>query len=298
MHSRLITNLFLLILVVGLGTFLFINEEDQNIIKKLSAISAESIDQITIHHKQREIILKKSDQQWQMIKPVAIAANQFRIKTLLNLLSTGSHAQYPTGSLELEKYGLEQSETYVIFNNTKINFGIINPLNNLRYVILNSQLHLTDDYYFPLVSSQIGTLIARELLPADTKIKKLVLPEHILTRDENNLWTSTDEISSDAITEAVYQWTHKQAFAVHDYMERESLGEIQVYIESSKAPITFNITDVDPWLIIARPEVKLEYHFNIEDYDALLRPGVSKPPLPEESLQVSPDEFMNAIQSQ
>jgi len=298
MRSRLFTNLFLLLLAVGLGTFLFVDEIDQNGIKKLSNLSAESIDQITIHHNQREIILKKPAQQWRMTKPVAIAANQFRIKTLLNLLSTNSHAQYEADTLELDKYGLKQADTYIIFDNTKIDFGIINPLNNLRYVMLNNQLHLTDDHYYPLVSSQIGALIARELLPTDTKINKLALPEHTLTRDENDLWKSTEEISSDAITEAIYQWTHKQAFAVHDYMERESLGEIQVYIENSEAPITFNITDVDPWLIIARPEVKLEYHFNLEDYDILLRPGVSKPPLPEESLQVSPDEFMNAIQSQ
>jgi len=305
MRSHLLTNLFLFLLAIGLGMFLFIDEIDQNGTKKLSDISADSITRISIRHQQREIIINKNDQQWHMIKPVEVSANQFRMKTLLNLLSTISHAQYNTDDLDLKKYGLDKAVTYIRFNDTKIVFGIINPINNLRYVTINNELHLIDDHYYPLLSSQMGTLVARELLPARTKINKLVLPEQTLARDENDLWKSTTDISSDAIVEAVQNWTHKQAFAVHDYVERESLGEIQVYIVNKDTPVLFNITDVDPWLIIARPDINLEYHFNLEDYDPLLRPGSVKP-TPDnlqnesttESLQVSPDEFMKAIQSQ
>ncbi|MCK4705047.1 MAG: DUF4340 domain-containing protein [Gammaproteobacteria bacterium] len=305
MRSHLITNLFLLLLAIALGTFLFIDEVDKDVTKKLSNIATDSINQISIHHHQRDIVLSKSDQGWRLTKPVAISANQFRIKTLLNLLSTSSHAQYKADDLDLEKYGLAVANTQISFNDTKIDFGIVNPITNLRYVKIHNEVHLTDDNYYPLLSSQIGTLIASELLPAKSKTNKLVLPEHTLTRDENDLWQSVDDVSNDAIVETIYQWTHKQAFAVHDYIERESLGEIQVYLEASDSPVHFVITDIDPWLIIARPDIKLEYHFNLEDYDALLKPGTSKQ-LPDdlqnesttETIQVSPDEFMNAIQSQ
>ena len=305
MQSRLITNLFLLLLVIVLGTFLFIDEVDQNGTKKLSPVSADSINQISIHHQQREILLNKSGQQWFLVKPIEIAANQFRIKTLLNLLSTDSLAQYNRDDLKLNNFGFNTTDTHISFNNTKISFGMTNPMNNLRYVEINNKLHLINDHFYPLLSSQIGTLIARELLANSTNIIKMILPEQTLTRDQNKLWRSTDDISSDAIVETIYQWTHKQAFSVHDYVERESLGEIQVYFENLEQPIKFTITDIEPWLIIARPDLKLEYHFNLEDYDALLRPGIVKPLNDEarkesdvESIQVSPDEFMNAIQPQ
>ena len=305
MRSRLLINLFLLLLAIVLGTFLFVDEIDQNGTIKLSNISADSIDQISIHHKQREIILKKSAQQWRLTKPIEISANQFRIKTLLNLLGTNSYAQYNTDELELEKFDFDKIDTHISFNNTKVSFGMINPLNDLRYVKINNELHLIDDHFYPLLSSQIGTLIARELLPVNATISKLVLPEITFTRDINKLWQSNGDISSDAIVEAIYQWKHKQAFAVHNYMARESLGEIRIYFENSETPTLFNITDIEPWLIIARPDLNLEYHFNLEDYDDLLRPGSSKE-LPEspqneldnQTLQVSPDEFMNAIQPQ
>jgi len=305
MRSQIITNLLLLIFVIALALFLFGNDEDKNKIIKLSTLSADQVEQVNIYHNQREILLKKINQQWQLTKPVDIQANQFRIKTLLNLLSTTSHAQYETDNLKLEKYGLDKPATYIIFNDTKIYFGIVNPVNNLRYVKIENKLHLIDDHYYPLLSSQMGTLVARELLPAEKQVNKLVLPTHTFTRDTNNKWQSTTEISADAIVETIYQWQHKQAFAVHDLVQRKSLGEIQVYFKNDKTPVLFHITDVDPWLIIARPELKLEYHFNMEDYDSLLKPDTfnSKDNHNQnnsdiQTLQVSPDEFIDAIQSQ
>ena len=110
--------------------FLFIDEIDQNGIKKLSDIGADSITKISIHHHQREIVLNKTDQQWHLIKPVNISANQFRLKTLLNLLGTISHAQYKVEALDLKKYGLDEADTYISFNDTKIDFGIIHPIHN------------------------------------------------------------------------------------------------------------------------------------------------------------------------
>jgi hypothetical protein len=301
MRSRLLINLLLLLLAIGLGTFLFVDEIDQNGTYKLSNLATDSITRISIHHREREAILELQDQQWRMTKPVDIAANQFRIKTLLNLLGTSSHAQYKTDGLDLEKYGLDQTDTYVSFNDFKVVFGMVNPFNQLRYVMAGNELHLIDDHYYPLLSSQIGTLIARELLPADANISQLILPELTLSRTATGLWQSSIDLPSDAIVEAIYQWTHKQAFAVHDYVQRESLGEIQVYLENVAAPILFSITDVEPWLIIARPELNIEYHFNLEDYDALLRPGAARP-LPDEAgnetIQVSPDDFMKTIQSE
>jgi len=305
MRLHLLTNLFLLLFAIALGTFLFVDDIDQNGVTRLSELAADSISQITIQHKGREAILKRNTDEWRMLKPVEIQANQFRIKTLLNILSTTSHAQYDSNELDLEKYALNNPETYIIFNDTRIDFGNTNPINNYRYVKIDNTLHLIDDNFYPLLSSQIGTLVARELILTDAKITKLVLPEQILSRDEKGLWQSNDEVSSDAMVDTIYQWQHKQAFSVHNYMKRESLGEIQVYLENNTIPINFNITDVEPWLIIARPEINFEYHFNIEDYDALLRPGAEKQ-IPEElqkdldseTLQVSSDEFIDAIQSQ
>ena len=296
MQRSLLTNIILFVFVVALGTFMFTDEIDQNGVVKLSDLTADSIQRIEIHHRQREILIEKQDGNWQIKTPIAIAANQFRIKTILSMLDTSSHAQYDVNGLDLKKYDLDNTKTSIRLNDTAFEFGNTNPINNDRYVKVGDTLHLIEDLFYPLLSSQIGTLVARELIPENKTINKLVLPEQTLSRDENGLWQGDKDVSSDAIVEIIYQWQHKQAFSVHDYTRHDALGEIQVYLDNADSPINFTITATEPWLIIARPDLELEYHFNVEDYDALLRPGVFTQ-TPGDSLQVSPDEFMDTIQS-
>jgi hypothetical protein len=179
--------------------------------------------------------------------------------------------------LDLEKYGLADAGTSIRFDDTSIVFGIVNPINNYRYVRIDDTVHLIDDHFYPLLSSQTGTLVARELVPADAVIDKLVLPEQTLYRDENERWQSTAGINPDAVSETLHQWQHGQAFGVHNYMPRDPLAEIRVYLDGEAEPVHFKVTDMEPWLIIARPDKDIEYHFNLEFYDQLLRPGADKP---------------------
>jgi len=299
MQSRLFVNLGLLLLVFALGYFVLTSEnKDSTTPQILTDVKADSINTITIRHNNRVINIEKNNAHWHITSPVDIAANDFRIGTILNLLNTVSHSEYAADSLDLEKYSLAPAKTSITFNKLQIDFGMINPINNYRYVKINNRVHLIDDHHYPLLSSQAGTLVSRTLLPADAKINKLVLPDQTLSLNSKEIWRSTKEISADAIIETLSNWKNTEAFGVHDYNERESLGAIEVYLDNVYEPIRFFITDVDPWLVIARPDIKLEYHFNLEFYDALLRPGAEKT-LPEEfseqSERVSPEEFMKLM---
>lgn len=210
-----------------------------------------------------------------MLKPVSISANSFRIDTLLKMLEGTSHASYPVNSLELEKYGLSEPATSISFNDITIDFGIVNPVNNYRYVRSGNMVHLIDDHFYPLVSSQAGTLIARELLGNKAEIEKLQLPQRTLYRDEKNFWQSSDNLGPDAINEILDNWKNSQAFGVHNYMQRAPLAEISILLAGNNQPVRFYVTDTDPWLIIARPDLDIEYHFNLEFYERLLGPGAT-----------------------
>ena len=213
-----------------------------------------------------------------MLRPIRIDANAFRIDTLLNMLDTVSHADYPVIDLELGRYGLSDAGTSISFDNVTIDFGIVNPINNYRYVRVGDTVYLIDDHFYPLLSSQTGTLVARELLSGDAEIVKLALPELTLYRDENKRWHSNGDINPDTINDTLYHWKHSQAFGVHNYMPRESLADISVFLSGDPEPVHFMVTDTDPWLIIARPDLDIEYHFNLEFYDRLLNPGAGSEP--------------------
>jgi hypothetical protein len=293
MRSQLLVNFSLLLLVAALA-FFALTGKDNNIEAPdvLTNVSAASINTLSIHHNNRVTTVEKTANRWVMTAPINIAANDFRVNTLLKLLDTVSYAKYMAATLDLKQYGLEQPKTSITFNNLKIDFGIINPLNNYRYVKANNEVHLIDDHYYPLLSSQTGALISRSLLPEDSKINKLKLPEQTLALNTQDKWTSTKDISTDAIVEVLDHWRNTEAFGVHEYYKREPLGTVEVHIDNIYDPIRFVITDVDPWLILARPDINIEYHFDLEHYDALLRPGAEKK-LPEE-FQAEPSPSQDA----
>jgi len=277
MRSRLLLNFVLLALVIALVIIVYTStDKDADKVTLLTTLSPDVISEIQIHHNHHETVLRKQGDRWKMTQPIHVDANDFRINTLLKLLTTNSHADYDVAALDLLQYGLNQPTTWIRFNDTDITFGISNPVNGLRYVRIGERMHLIDDSYYPLLSSQTGALVARELLPQDADISKLVLPEMTLSRDSNSNWHSNKDASTDAIRDTLDNWKHVQAFGVHNYMQRKALAQIKVYLGNNTEPLNFIVTDTDPWLIIARPDLDLEYHFNLEDYDALLRPGVTK----------------------
>lgn len=278
MKSRTILNIALFFLIVLLAAYIYISSQQEQAStqsEQLTQLSADKVSQITIRHNQRYIELNKENGKWRMLQPIAIDANSFRIDTLLNMLDAVTHASYPVIDLDAGKYGFSKANTSISFNNVTIDFGIVNPINNYRYVRAGDTVHLIDDHFYPLLSSQTGTLVARELIASDAVIEKLVLPEQTLFKDENNLWHSSNETDPDAINETLFHWQNSQAFGVHNYMQRNSQAEINVFLAGDTEPVRFHVTDTDPWLIIARPDLNIEYHFNLEFYDRLLKPGSS-----------------------
>ena len=275
MKSRTLLNIALLLLVAVLAVYMYMTDQQQETdgTEQLTRLSADEVSRIDIQHNQRHIVLSKQGNRWRMLQPIDVDANSFRIDTLLKMLNTVSHSAYPAAGLDLEKYGLSDTGTSVTFNDIRIDFGIVNPINNYRYVRVTETIHLIDDHFYPLLSSQTGTLVARELLPEDAVIEKLELPDLTLFRDQDNRWRSSADIDPDAINDVLYQWKNAQAFGVHNYMQREPLAEIRVQLAGNRDAVKFYITDNDPWLIIARPDLDIEYHFNLELHDRLLKPG-------------------------
>lgn len=275
MLSRLLTNLILLVIVLTLAFLVYISRDMPSTDSKLTSIDKSSISQITIKHRERTIKLERIADAWRMLEPVVIEANNYRVGSLLDLLSTSSSASYDASTLDLDNYGLTSAQTSISFNQTTMIFGIDNPVNHKRYVLLNNRLHLIGDQFYPLISSQLGTLISTRLLPRDASITKIVLPEQTLELTDSGWRSSDHDIDSDAVLATIDHWRNSQAFGVHDYQVRASLGHIEVSLAGEDKPLLFEITDTDPWLIIARPDLNIEYHFNLEFYDRLLRPGHS-----------------------
>jgi hypothetical protein len=284
MSKQLILNLFLLIVVISLASIIYFSEEKSTQLERLSDINLDSISSIKILHNHNKVSLSRTvgnktkqqvpapEHNWQITSPIKIAANNFRINSVLNLLNAPIHNKYALTEIDNHKIGLNNSATSIQFNNQVITFGLTNPVTNLRYIQLNTTVYTIEDVYFPLISSHFGTLVSLNLLPPNSTITKLILLNQTLSKDEAGRWQSNVDLSTDNVAKTLQYWLQTKAFGVRQYLPRKVLGEVFIYIDDSAQPIRFQITDSDPWLILARPELNLEYHLDIEAYNNLISP--------------------------
>ena len=282
MNSRNLLNLALLLVVATLAFIIYQAEEPDTELERISDIHFDNevtdITTLVIEHNGRRTRLQKStDNQWQITEPIHIAANNFRINSILKLADAPIHNSYPVSELDAARIGLGSSKqnnnaTSVSIGDETLRFGIISPVTNLRYIQIGETVYTIEDVYYPLLSSHFGTLVSLNLLPEHSTIEKLVLINQTISKDGSGRWQSNIDISADRIAAAVKDWKTLQAFGIHEYMQRDLQGEVYIYLEGKEEPLSFHITDTDPWLILARPELGLEYHFDIEAYDKLITP--------------------------
>jgi hypothetical protein len=273
MFKHKLLNLLLLVILLVLATTIYFSEEPDDRLPLLTDADPGSITSIDIqHNNSRTSISRQADDHWQITQPITIAANNFRISSILKLLNAPVHKRYALDEIDTDRIGLKNPDTTIQLDAYNIAFGITNPATNLRYVRLDDAVYTIEDVYYPLLSSFFGTLVSLNLLPPDSKIEKLILLNQTIAKDDKGRWQSNIDFSADNMVSTMQRWQTQQAFGIHQYMQREPLGEVFIYLKGQEQPISYVVTDTDPWLIIARPELGLEYHLDIENYKLLLSP--------------------------
>lgn len=244
----------------------FYNSNQPVEVTRLTSLNLNDINQILIPKENgADILFKKTlainndETQWKMIKPYQINAHQFRVNTLLSLTQTPVDKSYNVSELNPGDYSLDTPRARIIFNHTEIIFGKSNPLNNKRYIMANNKMSLLLDQTYPLVSAQATSFIDLSLINSSSNITAIKFSDQGVTNNK---------LSTDQLQQLVEQWKTAQAFSVHRYLERKQLGSIDVYIDDT--PVSFIISDDDPWLILARPDLNIEYHLDSSLKDKLL----------------------------
>lgn len=263
-NSRSFINLFLLLLLLA-AYVIFSAEDAPPAPERLTQLQIDEIRLIRIpRDNNNDIVIEKiSDASgkeiWQMQQPYSIKAHQFRVNTLLKLSQLPVEQSWSVDNLNLADYGLEPPRAHIQFNQQQITFGKTSPLNNKRYLLHNNKISLHADETYPLVSAQPASLVDLKLLH-QAEIVSLNAPQLKLYKNDAGHWQSHQQLTADQIQSILQQWKNAQAFAVHTYMPRKQLGKIT--IQFAQQVIEFEITDDEPWLILARPELGIEYHLD------------------------------------
>ncbi|MGH8504218.1 MAG: DUF4340 domain-containing protein [Gammaproteobacteria bacterium] len=249
---------------------------------RLLNLEADAIDRIAIERAGKPAVrLEKRNERWWLTSPIEIRASEARVASLLELAIKTSHARYAAAGLELARYGLAAPPVIVKLNGEAVAFGQVNPVNQRRYVQVGDTVHLINDVLFDLETAGAAAYASAALLPGDTNIRALRLPDIDINRTQSGTWASSPTaLSRREIKTTLRAWRQASAIRVSAYEKRPSPDRVTVELEDGGA-IVFDVIAREPALILARPGLRLQYHLPTGTAESLLSPvsgPVSDPP--------------------
>jgi hypothetical protein len=251
MSKRNLLNLTLFIFILVLVIFVVYEPGKQEPVTPptLTNLEINDIQHIKIHRRmadktEQDIAFKKTIDGWVMLKPYQLAANTFRINSILKLLSSASLSQNDLKNLDQNKFDLNIPHATITFNNkTKIEFGHNKSLNHHRYVKIGSTLHMVTDTYFYQLNAKAESYISHKLLNKNNKIIKLNLP-NLKLKQTNEKWEVTPKentFTADSVNRLISEWQLTQAYDVSKIKPTgKSKADITVYLDNNEI-IRFNI---------------------------------------------------------
>lgn len=272
MNKRLIINLVLLLGVLALGTFVYVKKHQPDDTARLTDIDRTKVQRIVIVREKGNIEFSKQHDRWYMEKPYAIAAEDFRIKRLLDLLDEPVEKAYDISEVNLQSFALDKPRAIIQFDNTEIKMGKTNPVNGKRYILVNNKLYLITENIYPLIASEPSSFVSLKLLPEDIPLTAIELPDIKIKQDDKGSWVSETKLDTDPDQLAGFaeNWKYARAFAVHAYMQRDASQPVKLSLANNTS-MNFEMSITKDWLILGNKQLGLEYHFDQNYKNSLLK---------------------------
>ena len=271
MRSRLLINLLLLVLVAGLGAYLFIEPGEETVTEKtLTPLRPDMIDSITILRRGLDDIrFTRQDNEWKMQSPYRLPAHPVRINQLLLLAGETSLTQMPVADIELERFRLDEPEASVILNGTRIDFGDTHPLNENRYVRVGDTVYLIDNSLFPQLRTSPTFYLDTRLLPTDRELVGISLPGLDLQSFDGQWTTGAAGASTDVDAEKLaLAWQYTCAITVQRYEPAEPYGRVSFQFREGE-PLVFELVGNPEKPVLARSDAGIQYHLSAYDRQRL-----------------------------
>ncbi|MGH8397639.1 MAG: DUF4340 domain-containing protein [Gammaproteobacteria bacterium] len=275
MKSRLWLNIVLVIIIALLVAFVYFKPGIQKPkpLPILTDLQAAAVHSIKIERTGMPAAqLVRTDDGWQMIAPLKINADQYLVKSLLDGLQATVSSSFEAKSSELRQYGLDPPQVRLWLNDTEFDFGATEPIHNNRYVKTGNEIRLAGNLLYYRIDHRPLWWASKRLLPDTAHIIGLQLPGATLTLKGAKwlLAPANPAISSDAIQTLVENWKNAEALSTDKIGNGKPQGEVAIELAGSSTPLRFAILDDPNYLILARPDLGLEYQLDSGQRSALL----------------------------
>ncbi|SEF72372.1 DUF4340 domain-containing protein [Nitrosomonas ureae] len=275
-HSRL--NLIMLVTIGGLAIFLYFRPQSAAIQQySTSTTAADAVQSLRILNKHQEIVLKQSNNQWHLIEPVQVRADEEKIGKILEILTASSYQRLALENLE--RFGLDQPYLQLHVDNEYFGFGGFSPTTNQQYLATNDFAYLISPRYALALPLTVSDLINPGLLVSG-EIPVRFEMERWTAEFQNDGWRiikhySDDELDDEIPEKWIQLWQTARAEALKLENELDSdwveAGVIRISLQSGKV-IEFKILQNKYSLVLLRMAKGIGYQFPIKLGQRLISP--------------------------
>ncbi len=270
---RWLINYLLLVLIIiftWIGKRYPITEDQKFDLQSITRLNAQQVQKINIETADGSLQLRREDNRWYISSPFSWFANNIAAERIASLANVKYHSKLAKSEIDLSTLGLTIPKAVVTLNQTAVYFGSTNQIGNRRYLLVEPTVYLVDDIHFALINQGLGALIDKRLLPQGSGLSTLQSSEFDIVHEAGN-WVSRSNLAqNERAQQLIKNWQTRQADLVEPYdLSLTPLKKITATL-SNNTSIEFFVLSIQPEIILARPDIKLQFHFSDQLYYELL----------------------------
>jgi len=238
----------------------------------ITSLKLQDIHTAVIQAADKHFVLSNSGNQWLLEKPVQWPANNITVERLISIVNSEPDSRLPAGGIDLATFGLQFPKAILTLNNTRILFGATNNIGGRRYVMIGSTIYLLPDIHLHFINQGVNGLIDHRLLPRSIPLQSLQLNDVSLSKSSDGTWQADaiGEIDVDRVNRLVNNWQTLAAGNIKIYDKSKKSSQKMIAGLQHGKQIDFLLMSVKPEIVIARPDLGVQYHFAEKQYYDLL----------------------------
>jgi hypothetical protein len=174
--------------------------------------------------------------------------------------------------VELARFELTDPVIAIKFNDYIFQLGNTDAIDQRRYVLFNNMINLVDDSLYQQLTTNAAFFADPKILPVNFDISAIDFPENRLELvDDQWQMHSLMDIHPDQLKRIIFNWNNASAISVAKYAAPEIAASI--IVSSARGDnITFEIVSTEPYLILGRKDLGIQYHLGSDEGENLLLP--------------------------
>lgn len=264
MKSRVLLNLLLLLGIVVLGLIARFEPgiETPSDTEAITAIKADDVHRIHINRPVRDdlVLVRKAPENWLIERPVPLPADDFKVRALARLAEQRPVRSYAADKMDLAELQLAPPYASAILNDTAIEFGNLDPIDQLRYVRVQDRVYLIPDNYLPLMETGFSQFVRPQLFDPQARIVSVRVPGLTVSHGGKD-WSVEPQqaVSADALEQFFEIWRTASAISIQPANPEQTGEPVEIHLHDNPEPVTLQIIARQPALVLARPDWGIQY---------------------------------------